>query len=553
MPDLIRGDDWVGPVHHLPGQPFGGGPRECATIVGLLQRQARAQPQAPFLTTHGEGLPRETISYGRAYQEVRRRAALLRRWGLQQGDRAGVSGQNSAHFVYAVLAVLEAGGVAVLLSHHDPPPRTAAHAAFTEARFLLHDPDSAAGAAAYAGAERTCSFEQFEREAAATPDVGGATGAALKPTDGALILFTSGTTGAAKAVVQSHYNVAWHAHTVAAHHRIEPGVRLLCVLPLHHVNGLEFTIFSVLAGGGHTVLSRGFDGLRFWNIVREQEIHIASLVPNLLRLLAERPRPRGSEALPLRYAVSAAAPLSTAIAARVWEQLGLRIVQGYGLSEATNFSCLMPRDPGEEAYRRCMIDGRRTAIGPALPGQQVEVHDEHGPAEPGKEGEILIRGRCVMSGYLHNDAATAESFRGGWFHTGDLGFALPGEQGRPFIHVSGRLREIAKRSGAMVSLLELDETLMAIPGVADAGSAAFANSWVDEEIAALVVKEPGSALDEATITAHCRRSLPFAALPKSIEFVEEIPRTASGKIRRVEIAQRFAGLRERLFVERRTE
>jgi long-chain acyl-CoA synthetase len=369
-----------------------------------------------------------------------------------------------------------------------------------------------------------------------------------------LIVFTSGTTGKPKAVVLSHFAVAQNAACAAAHHRIAPGIRLLCVLPLHHVNGLGFTIFGALLGGGHTIVARGFDGLSFWPIVREHGVHIISLVPNLLSLLADRPSLRGDDLPLLRYAASAAAPLSIGVAERAWDRLGLRIVQGYGLSEATNFSCLMPTDLADFEYRRWMLAGRRTSIGPALPGQQVEVHNEEGGVtSPGEEGEIVIRGHCLMSGYLHDPEATDTAFRGGWFHTGDLGYALPDDRGRPFLHVSGRIREIAKRSGALVSLLELDEVIAAFPGVADAGSASFPNRWVDEEIAAVVVPARDAVLTQEAIIEHCRRLLSFAATPKAIEIVSEVPRTPSGKIVRAEIARRFVGLRDRLFLERRTD
>jgi fatty-acyl-CoA synthase len=152
-----------------------------------------------------------------------------------------------------------------------------------------------------------------------------------------------------------------------------------------------------------------------------------------------------------------------------------------------------------------------------------------------------------MSGYLNDRAATDHAFRGGWFHTGDLGYLLPGEGGR-YLHISGRIREIAKRAGEQVSLLEVDEVLASIPGVADAGAAAFANTWVDEEIAGVVVRDAGCVLSEDDVIEHCRKVLPFAAIPKRIDFVDELPRTSSGKIRRVELAERFVEHRDRLFV-----
>ncbi len=553
MTDLILGDDWLGPVHHLPGCPFGSGPVERTSIVGALARHARIRPDTPFLSELGDGAAAScrTFTYDQVHHRVQQRASLFTRWGLQRGQRVGVLGSNSVEFVCAVLAVLEAGGVAVPLSPHDPQARIAANVEFTQVRWLLHDSANMALATSCPSVERTCSLQAFEQEAAMLGEREQGEYGPPKPTDAALIFFTSGTTAAPKAVVQSHYNVAQNAWGLAEHHGIEPGIRLLCILPLHHVNGLEFTCFAALVGGAHTVVSRGFDGLRFWSQVRAHGVHIISLVPNLLRMLADRPSLRGDPIPTLRYAVSAAAPLSVDIARRVWERFGLRIVQGYGLSETTNFSCLLPTDLSDLEYERWMLGGQRPSVGPAMAGQEVQVHDGQGVAPAGVEGEIVIRGHCVMSGYLHNIQATDEAFRGGWFHTGDLGYSLPDDQGRHFIHVAGRLREIAKRSGAMVGLLEVDEVLASIPGVADAGTAAFVNSWVDEEIAAVVVLKDEATLSPEAIVDHCRRVLPFAAVPKAIDFVDAVPRTASGKIRRPEISQRFVHLRDHLFAEGR--
>jgi acyl-CoA synthetase (AMP-forming)/AMP-acid ligase II len=544
MSDLILGQDWLRPVHHLGGRPFGSTAGEPGTIVGALARHARAIPNARFLSEIGDGA--RMVTYQEAHRAVQRQAAFLLANGLARGDRVGVIGPNSIAFALAVLAILEAGGVAVLLSRQDPPTRIAAQADFAQVGILLHDASCVGLAETCATDQQVVSFpqlgflsRQYDSAATATP----------RPTDAGLIFYTSGTTGVPKAVVQSHFAIAQNAWSLAEHHRLRPGTQLLCVLPMHHVNGLEFTVFAAMLGGAHTVISPGFDGLRFWGTLRERNVEIASLVPNILRLLAARPELRGRDGTPLRYVVSAAAPLSTAIAQQAWDRLRLRIVQGYGLSEATNFSCLMPTDLNVSEYARWMLNGRRTSIGSALPNQDVEVLDSDKIAAPGVEGEIVIRGHCVMSGYLHNTTATEEMFRGGWVHTGDVGYSLLDEQGRKFFHISGRIREIAKRGGTIVSLLELDEILARIPGVADAGAASFANEWVDEEIAALVVRQPDAAITEKSIIDHCRTLLAFAATPKRIEFVEEVPRTASGKIRRAVIAERFARFRDHLFRE----
>ena len=547
MPDLILGRDWLGPVHSAPGHSFGADTQR-GSITGVLPNQAALYGNAPFLTDL-TGSPPQTVTWEAANAEVARRASALAGWGLRRGERVGILGQNSVDFALAVLAVLEAGGVGVLLNHRDPASRIDTRAEFTGVRFLLHDRASEALAEACKSVERTAALEELGATTHAQPW----SPVTPAPTDAALIFFTSGTTGNPKAVVQSHYAVAQNAWSLAQHHGIGPGQSLLCVLPLHHVNGLEFTVFAALVGGGHTSITRGLDVFNFWSLVEEHETQIVSLVPNLLRLLADRSALRQNRGRKLRYAVSAAAPLSTGVASHVRNKLDLRVVQGYGLSEVTNFSCLMPPAISDSEYEKWMLSGNRTSIGPALPGQEVQVLGTSGFAGPEEQGEIVIRGHCVMSGYLHNEGATRTAFEGGWFHTGDLGYFLTDAGGRKFFHVAGRIREIAKRSGAMVNLLEVDEVLMAIPGVADAAAAAFPNQWVDEEIGAVIVREEECGLGEEEILARCREILPFAETPKVIRFVDQVPRTATGKVRRGEVASLFHGLEDRIFPERRTE
>jgi acyl-CoA synthetase (AMP-forming)/AMP-acid ligase II len=551
MSDLILGNDWVRPVHRLPNEKFGGSYSGPSTVVGILSRQAAVRPLAPFLTTF-VGESSETIGYARACMEVQLRASSLRMWGLKRGERVAILGKNSADFVFAVLAALEAGAVVVPLSPQDTAERLARRVEFTETRFLLYDDGASTLVDCCKTPERACTFCAFHREARAMFGISHPP-TLPKPTDAALIFFTSGTTGTPKAVVQSHYAVAKNAFALSEHHRIKPGRCVLCVLPLSHVNGLEFTIFSVLLGGGQTVLCSGFDTLQFWKIVQANNIQVVSLVPNLLRLLAQRPRLSGICRQELDYAVSAAAPLSTATAETVLDHLGLRIVQGYGLSETTNFSCIMPTTLNTSEYGRWMFGGRRTSVGRALAGQEVAIQAEDGLASSGAEGEVLIRGHSVMSGYLHDSDSTTDSFRGDWFHTGDLGYYLESDEGHRYFHISGRLREIAKRSGAMVNLLELDEVLTSIPGVNDAGSAAFANNWVDEEICAVLAVGPSRSLSEQDALEYCRRLLPFSETPKAIRFVDEVPRNSAGKIQRRMIAEQFSHLSATHFVEHRSQ
>jgi acyl-CoA synthetase (AMP-forming)/AMP-acid ligase II len=388
MTDLILGQDWLRPVHHLPERSSGSGGADYLTIVGHLGRQPRAIPWATFLSEVGQDS--RPVTYSEARRLVQQRVAVLSAAGLRRGDRVGVLAQTSIDFALAVLSILEAGGVAVPLNPNDPPSRIARHIDFTEMRFLLYDSACSGIAASCVTTQRAWSFQEL---ASSSQRRGSHAIAAPAPKDAVFIFFSSGTTGMPKAIVQSHYAVAQNAQALADHHRIRPGARLLCVLPMQHVNGLEFTVLAAMLGGGHTVIGRSFDVIRFWSAVQRHGIHIASLVPNLLRLLASRLGLRREPPASLRYAVSAAAPLSVAVSQR---------------------------------------------------------------------------------------------------------------------------------------------------------------TWADEEIGALVVHRPGSTLTEDGVIESCNQVLAFAAVPKCIEFVDEIPRTASGKIRRLEISKRFSEHRDRLFIEDRS-
>jgi long-chain acyl-CoA synthetase len=211
----------------------------------------------------------------------------------------------------------------------------------------------------------------------------------------------------------------------------------------------------------------------------------------------------------------------------------------------------MPTALNDAEYERWMLKSRRTSIGRALAGQEVAIQAEDGLASEAIEGEVLIRGHCVMSGYLQDPSSTAHAFRGGWFHTGDLGYYLESDQGHKYFHISGRLREIAKRCGAMVNLLELDEVLASMPGVNDAGTAAFANHWVDEEICAVLVVGPSRSFTEQDALEYCRRLLPYSETPKAVRFVDRVPRNSVGKIQRNMIAEQFRHLSTTHFVKQR--
>ena len=264
---LILGSDWLRPVHHLPGRPFGVGPLDRCTIVGSLARNAIAIPNALLLSQIGDD-PR-TATYAQAWRAVGRRAALLADSGLARGERVGVLGHNSIDFVspfWPCLKRAESPCLWIRNTHRRAPPRTSSSPNAASCCTTRIAPASLKDAPG----ERICSFQGDVMRIAGAPR-DRATGADGRRTD-LFHLWHDGRAKSRRAVPLRRCAKCLVAGRASSH---RAGDRLPCALPLHHVNGLEFTVLAAMLGCGRTVICRGFDGLRFWTAVCERGIHIA--------------------------------------------------------------------------------------------------------------------------------------------------------------------------------------------------------------------------------------------------------------------------------------
>jgi acyl-CoA synthetase (AMP-forming)/AMP-acid ligase II len=227
----------------------------------------------------------------------------------------------------------------------------------------------------------------------------------------------------------------------------------------------------------------------------------------------------------------------------VRQALGARVVQGYGLTETTNFATTMPPGLTEEASRLLVTEAEIPSAGVALAGNEVAVLlDDGSLAEPGEAGEICMRGHNIMSRYVGNTQATAAAFAGGWFHSGDLGYqlAVPGYPD-PFLVITGRAKNIAKVGAESVSLDEIDRQLRELPGIRDGACVSVPSRFLGEDIIAGVVlagqgESQATMADVAAVRDKLREVLPAAALPRDVVVLSSIPRTPTGKIKRPDLA-----------------
>ncbi len=361
--------------------------------------------------------------------------------------------------------------------------------------------------------------------------------------DEALIVYTSGTTGPPKGVILTADNLLIDADAIAGWHSFGMQDRLMCVLPIHHVNGTVVTLVTPFYCKGSIVLNRKFKTGSLWRRLHEEQVTCVSVVPTLLEFLLEA----NEDIAPYKLDcfggfICGAGPLLKDTAVRFEDRFRFPIRHGYGLSETTCYSCFLPNDLSPAQHRRWLTHYEFPSIGVPLQHNEMAILDEKGcRVAENVRGEICIRGRTVCAGYLKRDDANEAAFRWGWFRSGDEGFYASDEKGRQFFFISGRLKELIIRGGINISPLEIDDALKGHPGVKFAMAVPFENRYYGEEIAAYVVpRDCGAPPTESELLEYCRGHLSFSKRPKVILFGQEIPYTSTGKPKRLELKSRLA-------------
>ncbi|UBU11331.1 class I adenylate-forming enzyme family protein [Nonomuraea gerenzanensis] len=499
--------------------------RSCFT--DFFDEHLRARPDAPYITGDPAGAgAQRTLSY-RQLDACSRRLAYWLKGELGGCETVGLIPRNELTSVLTIFAAVRAGYRVLFLSPADPEARLRQQTEALGVTAVLRSaavPDDA------------CAGAILVPEPYDLPDAGPFAAPAADPGDDVFYFGTSGSTAASKLVAQSRRNVVSNAEAVRRHHGLGPGDRLLGCLPIHHVNGVHFSLMATFMAGAHVVLAGGFDPFAYPRLIERHRPRIASVVPSILETLTATWR-RPSLPAEFGYFVSAAAPLPTATARAVRKRLGARVLQGYGLTETTNFSTTMPAGLPEKDVKRFLTEVDVPSIGVAVHGNEVAVLTRDGErAAPGEVGEICMRGHNVMNGYAGNPAATREAFEGGWFHSQDLGFELRDASGRGFFFVTGRLKNIAKVGGESVSLEEMEKVLRAVPYVRDAACVAAPHRYLGEEIVAAVVHTE-DAPETVNVRPHLLAAFAHSVVPNRVVRLDAIPRTATGKIRRPELAR----------------
>ena len=360
----------------------------------------------------------------------------------------------------------------------------------------------------------------------------------------AVLMFTAGTTGAPKAVMLSHNSFS--SYTLANVEPADPEVeeKNILTVPMYHIAGLQ-AVMAAVYGGRTLVVQRQFEPQAWMDLVEEEKVQRAMMVPTMIKQLMDHPGFARFDRSSLQVITYGAAPMPLQVIRRALEEFpGCRFINAFGQTEtASTITMLAPEDhavpadlPPEERERRL---ARLTSIGRPLPDVEVRIVDDVGADVPtGGVGEIVARGPRLMKGYWRSEAVTQEVVRGGWLYTGDLGYW--DEEG--YIYLAGRAKDTIKRGGEMVSPEEVEGVLRAHPAVDDAAVIGVPDIEWGEQVRAVVTLRPNESRPSAAeLVEHCRSRLASFKKPESVVFVDELPRNALGKVLKRVLREEYGG------------
>ncbi|MGZ4822450.1 MAG: acyl--CoA ligase [Terriglobales bacterium] len=470
------------------------------------------------------------VTYASLREQVLRMAETLAAANIHRGHRVAISLPNGLPAIVSFLAASVAGTAAPM----NPTYK------YNEFRFYLQDTNARvlicgqtdAYEARSAAADLGIPILPVELDSRGNVKLLGVAPkpwtTAPVPDDIALILHTSGSTGRPKRVPLQHKHLAMSAANIVATYALSPEDVSLCFMPLFHVHGIVASTLAPLLSGGTVVAPTGVNPLAFWRIVREHRVTWYTAVPTIHQVVSGRARrsDRPEEGGSLRFIRSASAPLAPETMRKMEDVFGVPVLDAYGMTEAAHQMASNPLPP---APRKPGSVGLPTGI-------EISIMDHLGNHQAqGDRAEIVIRGPSIFTGYENNPEENAQAFVDRWFRTGDEGYL--DEDG--YLHISGRIKELINRAGEKIAPRHVDEVLGEHPAVAEAVTFGMPDPTLGEEVACAVVLREGHT--DSDLMKFCRERLAHFECPKKIFIVESIPKTATGKIQRRNVAQSLCG------------
>lgn len=493
---------------------------------------------------------KERFTYAQLADRVGRLAGALRKSGVPPGERVAFLSTNCHRLLEAYYGVVEAGAVLLPLNIRLAPQELAyilnhsgASVLFLQSHFFelvesfrselttvktFYALDNAPPAS-------WISAQNFEALLSSAPcyraDIMHVDENSL-----AELFYTSGTSAEPKGVMLTHRNIYLHAlNATLALHTDHESVELHTI-PLFHANGWGVAHFLTLLGGKHVMIQK-FDPPEVFRLIEAERVHYCSLVPAMATALVNCPERSKYDLSSLKRVTLGGAASSPTLVREVEEKLGCTCFSGYGLTETAPVLTISASKPevrweGEQRYVG------QSMTGYAIPGVElrvVDANEQDVPRDGQSMGEIIARTDGVLEGYWKQPDATAEVLRGGWFHTGDM--ATWNKEG--YLLIVDRKKDIIVTGGENVSSLEVEKVLLSHPAVLEVAVLPVPDATWGEVPKALVVLKPGAHANESELIDHCRARLTHYKCPRSVEYLEGLPRTGTGKILKRDLRRKY--------------
>jgi acyl-CoA synthetase (AMP-forming)/AMP-acid ligase II len=510
------------------------------TVAEMLRWRARLDPDGTALV-----FGKRTTTYRELDRRSNQVAQALMTAGVRPGHRVCVLDKGHDEFFEVIFGIAKAGGVYTPVNWRLAPPEIAlvlddaetplvfVGTDFAEALSSIEDTlATVRSVVCWGGGKKHWSdYETFRNGGDdGDPCADGSVDAT------AWQLYTSGTTGHPKGAELTHANLCDTASLGAVGFGAgRPGDVALICMPLYHIGGSGYAL-ALFYSGAKLVITREPDPGTILSLIEAERVTHAFLVPALMNFLLQHPACRATDFSSLRSLLYGASPIPGDLLAACIETFGCDLIQAYGLTETTGAVVLLPAKehvPGNPRLRSC---------GLPIYGTDLRIARADGSeCPPGEVGEILVRGPMVMKGYYNRPEATAEALRDGWFHSGDAGYR--DEDGYVYIH--DRVKDMIVSGGENVYPAEVESILFAHPDVADVAIIGVPDDRWGETVKAVVVRTPGSRVGEGELIEYCRGKIAGFKRPRSIDFVDALPRNPTGKILKRELREPYWTGRDR--------
>ena len=482
-------------------------------------------------------------SWRETRDRVERIAAVLRSWGLAPGDRVALLALNGPHFLEASWAVARLGAVLQPMNFRLAPAELAFQIADAAPKLLLLDTAFGDLAEQFAGGLETIVIDPAagsqSLEALMKAAEPGAPPAALSGDETLGIFYTSGTTGTPKGVMISHANVLANAAFLVPTVGYSSDDVTLHAAPMFHVSDFCASFAQLIAGGQHAFIPRFQPEPVLAAVARYRATNLI-LIPAMIDMVVDHPAVGQHDLSSWRFLFYGGSPIAAEAMRRYFEVLPCELAQGYGLTESTHTICVLT----QRDHRRATEEPELLrSCGRPLIGVHVRIADDAGkPLPPGEIGEILVRAPNVMKGYWNDAEATEEVLRGGWLHTGDVGFQDAGG----YVTLVDRKKDMIISGGENVYSVEVENALASHPAVAEAATIAVPDDKWGERVHAVIVLAEGHRSDADDLQSHCRQAIAGYKIPRSFEFVDSLPRTGIGKVKKSDLRKPHWKGRERM-------